>query len=126
MHPSLYSGVSRQISRSTGGELQAPESAAVLLSAVARDLFRNDITWGKVSARTFCLLTNVFGEESNLVAVSQVVSMFSITAGLAVDCVRQGHPEFLPKLIEGVADVIEDELATWINENGGWVSLEYC
>lgn len=50
MHPKLYSGISRQVSsRSGGGELQSPENAAVLLSAIARDLFRTDITWGKVT-----------------------------------------------------------------------------
>lgn len=54
---------------------------------------------------------------------SQIVALFAIVGGLAVDCVRQDHPEYLPKLVEGIADVIEDELATWINENGGWVCL---
>lgn len=68
MHPKLYSNISRQVlsSRSgsnagtggggggtvTGGrgsgELQSAENAAVLLSAIARELFRTDITWGKV------------------------------------------------------------------------------
>lgn len=48
MHPKLYTSVTRQISRKAGGELSSPESAQVLLSSVARDLFRNDITWGKV------------------------------------------------------------------------------
>lgn len=36
---------------------------------------------------------------------------------------RQGHPEFVPKLIESIADVIEDELVVWISENGGWASF---
>lgn len=48
MHPAVYTGVARQISRATGGELQSPEAAPILLGAVARDLFRADITWGKV------------------------------------------------------------------------------
>lgn len=52
----------------------------------------------------------------------QVVALFAIIGGLAVDCVRQDHPECLPKLVEGIADVVEDELASWINENGGWVN----
>lgn len=49
MHPKLYTSVTRQISRKAGGELSSAESASVLLSSVARDLFRNEITWGKVS-----------------------------------------------------------------------------
>lgn len=99
MYPRVYTGIARQLTRFGRGELKTPETAPVLLSAIARDLFKADITWGKV------------------------VSLFAIAGGLSVDCVRQGHPDYLPKLIEGVADVIEDELVTWISENGGWVGL---
>lgn len=53
----------------------------------------------------------------------QVVSLFAITGGLAVDCVRQGHTEYLTQLVDGIAAVIEDELVAWINENGGWVMI---
>lgn len=38
-----------------------------------------------------------------------------------MDCVRQDHPDYLSKLVEGIAEVVEDDLATWINDNGGWV-----
>lgn len=54
-----------------------------------------------------------------------MVSLFAITGGLAVDCVRQGHTEYLTKLVDGIAAVIEDELVAWINENGGWVMWNY-
>lgn len=53
----------------------------------------------------------------------QVISLFAISGGLAVECVRSGHPEYLPKLVDVVGDVLEDELVPWINENGGWVGL---
>lgn len=48
MHPRTYNGIARQISRAPGGDLQSSENTAVLLGAVARDLFKTDITWGKV------------------------------------------------------------------------------
>uniref|UniRef100_A0AAG5DID8 Bcl-2 Bcl-2 homology region 1-3 domain-containing protein n=1 Tax=Anopheles atroparvus TaxID=41427 RepID=A0AAG5DID8_ANOAO len=99
MYPRIYNGIARQLTRFGRGELKTPETAPVLLSAIARDLFKADITWGKV------------------------VSLFAIAGGLSVDCVRQGHPDYLPKLVEGVADVIEDELVSWISENGGWIGL---
>ncbi|XP_052872248.1 bcl-2-related ovarian killer protein-like [Anopheles cruzii] len=99
MYPRIYTGIARQLTRFGRGELKTPETAPVLLSAIARDLFKVDITWGKV------------------------VSLFAIAGGLSVDCVRQGHPDYLPKLVEGVADVIEDELVAWISENGGWIGL---
>lgn len=99
MHPKLYSSVARQVqSRGSGGEIQSPEAASFLLSTVARDLFRADISWAKVAA------------------------LFAIAGGLALDCVLQGHAEFVPRLIESMSDVIEDELVVWIAENGGWVS----
>lgn len=100
MHPKLYSSVARQVSsRGSGGDLQSTDNTSFLLSTIARDLFRTDITWGKV------------------------VALFAIAGGLALDCVRQGHAEFVPKLIESMADVIEDELVVWISENGGWVII---
>lgn len=53
------------------------------------------------------------------------LSFFFHYEALAVDCVKQDHPEFLPKLVEAIADVVEDELAPWINENGGWVNIAH-
>ncbi|XP_017020035.1 bcl-2-related ovarian killer protein [Drosophila kikkawai] len=96
MHPRVYNGVARQICRNPGGEFHTPDAVSLLLGAVGRDLFRVEITWSKV------------------------ISLFAIAGGLSVDCVRQGHPEYLPKLMESVSEVIEDELVPWINENGGW------
>uniref|UniRef100_A0A1A9VLY7 Bcl-2 Bcl-2 homology region 1-3 domain-containing protein n=1 Tax=Glossina austeni TaxID=7395 RepID=A0A1A9VLY7_GLOAU len=96
MHPRVYNGIARQICRNPGGEFQSVDTVNLLLSAVARDLFRLNITWSKI------------------------VSLFAIAGGLSADCVRQGHSEYLPKLMESVSDIIEDELVPWINENGGW------
>lgn len=52
------------------------------------------------------------------------MALFAIVGGLAVDCVKQDHPEYLSKLVESLSDVVEDELATWINDNGGWVCVQ--
>ncbi|CAD7089287.1 unnamed protein product [Hermetia illucens] len=99
MHPRTYSGVFRQISRAPGGEIPSAEAISIILGSVGRELFRLEITWGKI------------------------ISLFAIAGGLAVDCVRQGHPDYLPGLVEGVTEVIEDELTTWVNEKGGWMGL---
>lgn len=96
MHPRVYTGVARQIC--PGGEFESADSINMLLVTVARELFRMEITWSKI------------------------VSLFAIAGGLSVDCVRQGHPEYLPKVMQSVSDVIEDDLVGWINDNGGWVS----
>ncbi|XP_068083855.1 bcl-2-related ovarian killer protein isoform X2 [Anabrus simplex] len=96
MHPKLYSGVARQASGTPGGVLVEEKAPGCVLSAVARELFKADITWGKV------------------------VSLFAVAGGLAVDCVRQGHPDYLQSLPEAMGELIEDELAPWIVSNGGW------
>lgn len=96
MHPRVYNNVSRQLSRAPFGELQDANAAPYLLHAAAKELFKNDITWGKI------------------------ISLFAICGGLAVDIVRQDHYEYLQRLIEGTADIIEEDLATWISDNGSW------
>ncbi|XP_055838498.1 bcl-2-related ovarian killer protein homolog A-like isoform X2 [Episyrphus balteatus] len=99
MHPRVYTGIARQICRSPSGDFSSSETVGILLTAVARELFRIEITWGKI------------------------ISLFAVAGGLAVDCVRQGHLDYLPKLVDAVSDVIEDDLVSWINENGGWSGL---
>ncbi|XP_069692803.1 bcl-2-related ovarian killer protein isoform X2 [Periplaneta americana] len=100
MHPKLYTAVARQASPSPGcGALGSEKAAGVVLSAVARELLKADVTWGKV------------------------VSLFAVAGGLAVDCVRQDHPEYLPSLMEAMGEVLEEELAAWIVGNGGWTAL---
>jgi hypothetical protein len=102
MYPKLYTSVARQASPSPGGgNLTSEKAAGAVLTAVARELFKVDVTWGKV------------------------VSLFAVAGGLAVDCVRQGHPEYLQGLLEAMGEVLEEELAAWIVSNGGWVSMEY-
>lgn len=99
MHPRVYTSVARQMARNVGNDFYSADTVTLLLSAVGRDLFRSDITWSKI------------------------VSLFAIAGGLSVDCVRQGHPEYVPKLVDSISEVIEDELVPWINENGGWIGI---
>lgn len=92
-HPRLYCNIARQ----TG---VGPETGAGgLLAAIGHQLLRCDPTWGKV------------------------VAVFSVAAGLAVDCVRLGQPESIHDLLEGMTDLLEDRLALWVASNGGWVGF---
>ncbi|KAK5646667.1 hypothetical protein RI129_005131 [Pyrocoelia pectoralis] len=99
MHPKLYTSISRKASGSPGGVLVSDKTAAGLFAAIAHDLLKYDITWGKV------------------------VSLFAVAGGLAVDCVCQGHPEYLHSLLESMTEVLEDNLAEWVVSNGGWTAL---
>ena len=99
MHPKLYVGVARQTNgASAGGIVMTEKSARNILLNVARSLFRADISWAKI------------------------VSFYAVAGGLATDCVRQSHIEFLPHIVETFGEIVEEELASWISENGGWVS----
>lgn len=121
LHPRLYStGITRQISHHN--DFPNAETAAVLLSAIGRELFKAGVNWSKI------------------------ISLFCICGALSVDFVRQNHLDYLPKLVDAFADVIEDELTQFIYDNGknlfyfiikkyikifffyfagGWVSLVY-
>lgn len=98
MHPKLYNSISRKASISPG-TLVSDKTAAGLFAAIAHELLKSDITWGKV------------------------VSVFAVAGGLAVDCVCQGHPEYLHSLMESMTEILEDDLADWVASNGGWTAL---
>ena len=68
-----------------------------MLSSVARNLLKTDVTWGKIA------------------------SLYCVAGGLAIDCVQTGHPEYLYGIIETMGLVIERDAATWIAQQGGWV-----
>lgn len=94
MHPALYAGVGRQASSTP--VLATDKAVTGVLTGVARELSK-DLSWGKV------------------------VSLYAVAGGLAADCVRQGHPEFLPTLVESMGEALDYHLADWIAHNGGWV-----
>lgn len=99
MHPKLFSNVARQSSLTPGGVLVSDKAASGLLAAIGHDLLKAGITWGKV------------------------VSVFAVAGGLAVDCVCQGHPEYLHGLMEGMVEILECDLGEWVATNGGWTAL---
>ncbi|EDW73732.1 uncharacterized protein Dwil_GK19537 [Drosophila willistoni] len=100
MHPRVYTNISRQLSRAPFGELEDSDMAPMLLNLVAKDLFRSSITWGKI------------------------ISIFAVCGGFAIDCVRQGHYDYLQCLVDGLAEIIEDDLVYWLIDNGGWLGLQ--
>jgi BCL2-related ovarian killer protein len=75
------------------------KSVSSVLSSVARNLLKTDVTWGKIA------------------------SLYCVAGGLAIDCVQQGHPEYLFGIVETMGLVIERDAATWIAQQGGWVII---
>ncbi|XP_022255381.1 bcl-2-related ovarian killer protein homolog B-like [Limulus polyphemus] len=76
------------------------ESAMLnLFRAVADEVLRQDISWGRI------------------------IALYCVAGGLALDCVRLGHPEYVLNLVQGMGSVVEGDVATWIVQQGGWVSV---
>lgn len=98
MHMKIYTNVARQLSTAPNN-LENTEDTAVLLTTFGKILFKSEVNWGKV------------------------VALFSVTAGLSIDLVRQNHEDHIPTLIEGFLGVVEDELVPFLTENNGWISL---
>jgi len=94
-HGKLYTGVCRQMGVAVGTEKAICKS----LGSMAHNMFKKDITWFKVA------------------------SFYNLVSGAAVDCVRQGHPEYLYGLVEAAGLVIERDVASWIANQGGWVAI---
>lgn len=54
----------------------------------------------------------------------KVVSLYSVAAGLAVDCVRQAQPAMVHALVDCLGEFVRKTLATWLRRRGGWVSQQ--
>ena len=103
----MFSGVARQAGATTGGLLVSEELAVNLLTQVGREL----------------LLTQ--GEGGPGVSWGRIAAVFAVAGGLAVDCARQGHPEYVPALVGAVVELLEDDVAIWVAAKGGWVSGDW-
>ncbi|KAK9303736.1 hypothetical protein QLX08_004621 [Tetragonisca angustula] len=97
MHPNLFNRVARQIGC---GSFSSEQSVSEAVVDISREMIRNgEMTWSKV------------------------IALYAVAGGIAVDCVRQGKPEYLPAVQRGMTDVLEEDLAAWIQANGGWTAL---
>lgn len=75
MHPNLFNRIYRQIGC---GSFSSEQSASEAIVDVSREMIRSgEMTWSKV------------------------IALYAIAGGIAVDCVRQGKPEYLPAIQRG-------------------------
>ena len=108
----LYTGVCRQM----GLAVVTEKTIAKNLSSMAHNIFKKEITWFKV-------VGSITVQRTLLHCCDQVASFYNLVSAVAVDCVRQGHPEYLYGLVEAAGLVIERDVANWIANQGGWVSV---
>lgn len=98
IRPSIYRNVARQLNIS----LQSETVVTDAFLAVAAQIFSAGITWGKV------------------------VSLYSVAAGLAVDCVRQAQPAMVHAIVDCLGEFVRKTLAPWLRRRGGWTDVLKC
>ncbi|XP_037090222.1 uncharacterized protein LOC119110486 [Pollicipes pollicipes] len=95
MHPSVFTAISRQVNMA----ITSDKTVRAVVNSVAVDLFRTEVTWGRI------------------------IALYAVAGGLAVECVKLGHPEYLMGLIESMGMVAERDTGQWIASQGGWAAL---
>ncbi|XP_074658412.1 bcl-2-related ovarian killer protein-like isoform X2 [Tubulanus polymorphus] len=95
IYPELYRSISRQINVTMSNE----EIVRKTFVSIGEYMMKGEIHWGKI------------------------VALFALIGGIAVDCVQQGHPEYVHKLIEHFGVFVNRNLANWISIQGGWEDI---
>ncbi|XP_026062304.1 bcl-2-related ovarian killer protein homolog B [Carassius auratus] len=98
MRPYVYRNIAKQLNISVA--VEAVVSDAFL--SVATEILVMGITWGKV------------------------VAIYAVAAGLAVDCVRQGHPVMVHTIVDSLGEFVRRNLVPWLRKRGGWRDILKC
>lgn len=98
MRPYVYRNIAKQLNISVA--VEAVVSEAFL--SVATQIIAMGITWGKV------------------------VAIYAVAAGLAVDCVRQGHPVVVHTIVDSLGEFARRRLVPWLRKRGGWGDILKC
>uniref|UniRef100_A0A672SPL7 BCL2 family apoptosis regulator BOK b n=1 Tax=Sinocyclocheilus grahami TaxID=75366 RepID=A0A672SPL7_SINGR len=56
----------------------------------------------------------------------KVVAIYTIAAGLAVDCVHQGHPVMVHTIVDSLGEFVRRNLVPWLKKRGGWGDILKC
>lgn len=105
MHPKVFVNVARQAGRAI---LVNDKSVHLLFVSIASQIIKNNNNNDTIN-------------QTTLMTWGKCVAIFCVAGGLAVDCVKQGRPEFLTKIVDGMEEILESDLALWVAQNGGWV-----
>ncbi|XP_072295190.1 bcl-2-related ovarian killer protein homolog A [Eucyclogobius newberryi] len=98
LRPNVYRNVARQLNITVASESVVSDA----FLAVAADIFSTGVTWGKV------------------------VSLYAVAGGLAVDCVKHGHPAMVHTIVDCMGEFVRKSLASWLKKRGGWVDVTKC
>ena len=74
-----------------------PHNAQITFITIVNELFSDGIKWGRV------------------------VALLAFSGALSVQCVEKEMPLLVDQVAEWTVSYIDTQLASWIQENGGWV-----
>lgn len=94
-YPHLFNSASKQARVKFRSEVIISD----VFRSFGRELFRENVTWARI------------------------VALFAFSGSLSVDCVVQGNPEFVKTVLNCTRLYVLENLAVWIKNQGGWVSM---
>ncbi|XP_030631695.1 bcl-2-related ovarian killer protein homolog B [Chanos chanos] len=98
IRPYLFRNVAKQLNISVAVETMVSDA----FLTVTTEILSLGVTWGKV------------------------VAIFAIAGGLAVDCVRQGHPAMVHTIVDSLGELVRKSLVPWLKRRGGWEDISKC
>uniref|UniRef100_A0A8C6WPH6 BCL2 family apoptosis regulator BOK a n=1 Tax=Neogobius melanostomus TaxID=47308 RepID=A0A8C6WPH6_9GOBI len=104
LRPNVYRNVARQLNITVASESVVSDA----FLAVAADIFSTEIA------------------EKNAEKHEFVVSLYAVAGGLAVDCVRHGHPAMVHTIVDCMGEFVRKSLGLWLKRRGGWVDVTKC
>ena len=75
-----------------------PNTAHNTFTAIVNELFSDGIKWGRI------------------------VALFSFGGSLAMQCIEKEMPVLVDQIVDWVTNYVDNNLASWITQHGGWVS----
>ncbi|XP_064615127.1 bcl-2-related ovarian killer protein homolog B-like [Liolophura sinensis] len=96
LHPKVYRDLSRKLNMTMNSATLVDKTLTQVLEQL---LGEGEITWAKV------------------------ISMFALAGQFAVECVQQGHPEFVEVIVDSIGHFVSAYLTDWVISQRGWVGV---
>ena len=80
----------------------------------------------KVDLRNEVIICDVFrifcrGLFNRGISWPRIMALFAFAGGVVIDCIKERRAEFAKTVVYCMKEFMEDNLASWITEHGGWV-----
>lgn len=94
-YPNLYRDIASQLNVTISSKRIVEE----VFHDIAREIFKDEITWVRI------------------------ISLYMVTSSLVIECLLQGNGVYMQFIFNYFKEFVRTDLATWMLQHGGWVSL---